>query len=348
MRFSLIFKAYRSKPILHIKLRGSLAYDGEAGVTGLGVGRWAGWKRDKNANNQKVRVAVPQCFPASAACIRTDVRTLLAFVILTAPDVAGAQSTWCPELGSYGSTSIKVTRINDTAIAHICGSFVFSRQSLTKWDISRMLDGFPPWYRKSVKNKHGVEFPFPIEDIRDVPRGGWVLAVGFTDTKELTQRPVPVCRLIDEPDKAEFREHGVQYRYAIRRCRDHIQKHILHQFLKNDTAERAIKSLNYLLEYNTNSFMPYLEFFVQVPMNQMTGSQLRFATKLFNKFRPLNDNERNELEPIMDQVLAACVLGAEEIVRYLKDDGVELKIPEGLGWLDDIVYLRDCSGEWKP
>lgn len=102
-----------------------------------------------------------------------------------------------------------------------------------------------------------------------------MLAVGFTDTKEFTQRPVLVCRLIDEPDKSEFREHGVQYRYAIRRCRNRIEKHILHQFLKNDAAERAIKGLNYLLEYNTNSFMPYLEFFVQVPMNQMTGSQLR-------------------------------------------------------------------------
>jgi len=106
-----------------------------------------------------------------AACIRTDVRTLLAFVILTAsaPDVAAAQSTWCPELGSYSTTSIKVTRINNTAIAHVCGSSVFSRQSLTKWNIPRVLDGFPPWYRKSVKNKDGVVFAFPIGDIRDVP-----------------------------------------------------------------------------------------------------------------------------------------------------------------------------------
>ena len=132
-----------------------------------------------------------------------------------------------PGIIYYGPTEIILETLNEIVlIAHIEGHFKQERASLTKCELECMLDGYPPWYREKFITVGNLEVPFPIHFHEDIPRAGWVIAVGLMgkgwDSK--LQKPLALYRCPNEPEDLSFRQNGRMFQEAIKRCCDHIQK----------------------------------------------------------------------------------------------------------------------------
>lgn len=63
----------------------------------------------------------------------------------------------------------------------------------------------------------------------------------------------------------------------------------------------------------------------------------------FNDYTPLRQEEVDKYKDIILPSMAAVVQGAYAVVQYLKDVGVELKLPDGFKDLDGHVFLKCCT-----
>ena len=111
-------------------------------------------------------------------------------------------------------------------------------------------------------------------------------------------------------------------------------------FPNEQDVKAAVESLTYLIDEKTGSGMP-TEWTNN--MAQLNHSQCRFVCKSFRSFRVLSDEDKRLFTPITLSSMSAAVRGAHEIVEYLKDVGMELKIPPALQPFDREVWLRDCT-----
>jgi len=292
---------------------------------------------------------VPEELPAGAPFICSDARTILGFLLCTVTaqkEGDGSWEAWHPESLTYGPTKIICETINEVRVAHIQGRFREERQTLTKHELARMLEGYPPWYREKFKTREGKEAQFPITSVQDIPRAGWILAVGLMDENIETQKPLALYRCPEEPKEPGFRQSGVIYRQAVIRCRDHISKNILPHFPTDRNVKAAIVALDHLIDERTGSGMPTHGEFEKnwtsvVP--HLRSSDYRFLCSNFNSYSPLSAVDKAKLEPVLLSTMAAAVHGAYEVVQYLKDTGMPLKVPLELLPFNREVWLRDCS-----
>ncbi|KAI1406726.1 hypothetical protein F4819DRAFT_5782 [Hypoxylon fuscum] len=291
--------------------------------------------------------SIPETLPVGSQFVCTDARTVLAFVLCTVGEKK--TSDWHPKSLSFKNTRVECETLNgNTTVVHIRGSFQSGRcQMLTKTEVEHMLSGYPPWYKEKFKTSAGIELEFPIESERDVPRAGWVIAVGLMDLSVDNQKPSVLYRCPDEPDEPGFRQNGRIFRQAVIRCRDHIRDHIAPHFPSNKDVEDAMKGLNWLIEQYTGSGMPEGDLgrkpgYSSRTLPRLRVSDCKFICDNFNKYGELDDRAKARLEPILFPAMSAALHGAYEVVQYLKDTGMELKIPPELLRLDREVWLRDC------
>ena len=286
---------------------------------------------------------IPEDLPDSSPFICSDAQTVLAFILCTSGK--GYSGSWQPESLAFDQTRSVVETIGATAVAHIEGSFRDERQLLTKHELGSMLMGWPPWYRQSFKTRSGITVPFPIAHQSDIPRAGWILAVGLMDSDQASQKPLALYRCPNEPNEPAFRQNGVTFRKAVKRCRDHIVKNISPLFPGNIVIRDALAALNHLIDEMTGSGMRSGVFGERwsPTMRHLSFSQCQFIFNIFNNYTALSERDKTKLEPILLETLAAAVYGAREVVEYLKDVGMELKIPPELQPFHREVWLRDCT-----
>lgn len=295
------------------------------------------------AQNHLHAKEVPENLPNSSSFICSDAQTVLAFILCTAGKTG--HSLWQPKSLTFDKTRFIVETIGADTVAHIEGSFRSERQLLTKHELGRMLVGWPPWYRQHFQTRSGITLPFPIASDSDILRAGWILAVGLMDLGQAFQEPLALYRCPNEPPEPGFRQNGVTFRQAVRRCRDHIRRNICPRFPDNHLISDALAALNHLVDELTDSGMPEgrLGKSWSPRMRHLSYSQCQFAFRVFNDYTALSDRDKIMLEPILFETLAAAVHGAYEVVRYLKDRGMELKIPPELQPFHREVWLRDCN-----
>jgi hypothetical protein len=290
---------------------------------------------------------IPDALAPSISTICTDSRTLLAFILATASETKGGD--WNQAVCTYGRSKLSCERWNGIIFCHVQGSFPSRRVDLTKNELERMLEGYPPWYRDCFVTWAKFSLAFPIHNLSDVSRGGWIVAVGLMNTYIESQAPLALYRCQDEPKEPEFRSNGVVYRKAIARCLEHITRNLEPHFPQDVNVKAAVTMLSYLLTERTASGIPCPGQFsatrsssTQLP--QLKSSDCIFLMENFNKFRALDiqGKEKERLEGILLPAMAAVVHGAVEVVQYLKDVGIEFKFPDELADFNQEVYLKDC------
>ena len=284
---------------------------------------------------------VPESLPDSSSFICSDAQTVLAFILCTA--ATRCDDFWQPESLTFNSTRVVVETIGADAVAHIEGPFRSERQSLTKHELERMLVGWPPWYRQSFQTRSGITVPFPIASNSDIPRAGWILAVGLMDLDQASQEPLALWRCPNEPLESGFRQDGVTFRQAVRRCRDHIGRNIAPRFPNNHLINDALDILDHLIDDMTGSGVRQLLMIWAPRKGHLSYSQCQLVFRMFNDFTVLSDTDKIMLAPILSETLAAAVFGAFEVVEYLNDRGMELRIPPELQPFHREVWLRDCT-----
>ena len=263
---------------------------------------------------------VPDDLPSSNPYISTDARIVLAFVLVTAPERKGGD--WNAAAFTYGSSKLACKSWKGITFCHVQGSFKRIRADLTKYELERMLDGYPPWYRDNFVTWGMVNLPFPISGLSDVSRGGWIVAVGLMNDGIRSQAPLALYRCQDEPEEPGFRNNGVVYRKAIARCLEHITRNIQPHFPNDVNVKAAVTMLEYLLQEKTASGIPCpgelsARRNASSPIPHLRGSDCRFLMKNFNNFRELDvqSGEKGRLEMILLPAMAAVVHGATEVVQ---------------------------------
>ncbi len=286
--------------------------------------------------------------PFSGTYICTDVRTVLAFILCTVAETKS--SSWSPRHLNFDTTRVSRELLGPLVFCHIQGQFQERRSRLTKSELERLLDGYPPWYRETFTTHAGtVRLAFPTASEADVARGGWIVAVGLMDTSLPAQAPLAVytCPAGSEPERPAFRSNGVVFRSAIARCRDHIINSIQPHFPGDANVAAAVSMLEHLIVEKTGSGIRSPGQFGEMrsrssPLPHLSGPDCRFIMKDFNRFQPLDVTDVARYTSILLPAMAAVVHGAYEVVQYLKDVGVELRVPPEFGSLDNEVFLKDC------
>lgn len=284
-------------------------------------------------------------FGSSYLCI--DVRLLVAMILCS----TNSQKSRCWREGatSYGDdVLLDLRRIEtDLLVVHFEGAFKQQRIDYTKKEITALMDGYPPWYRERLVCAHGPEIPFPIHSAADITRGGWVIAVGLSasDRKPVALYVVP--NISDRQSDGSYfeRTNGSHLRASVRRVHESLV------ILQNDhikdsgDLDTVIEAIWYMIQTGTGSGVERklpAKYVPGGPEAQLSPEHCIFVMKLFNTM-VWSDADIQTLRPILAPVLQAAFDGCYEVIEYLKDTGMRLVLPYGLG--DDWsrkIFLRDC------
>jgi hypothetical protein len=274
--------------------------------------------------------------------LRTDIDTILAFIMLTVGKEK--RSDWDTSRLHFGDTRVSFEECQGVLVVHPRGTIRSDCVSLTKREVQLMLQGYPPFYREIVTLAHGPYVPHPIRNEQDIERGGWIIAVGFHDKCH----PLALYTL---PNQAEDlgnsyfeRSNGGPFRNAIKRVLD-VLKDVMLPIFPDDSVRNVIRAVNYMVVHRTGSGVPDSDVPVD-SFDQLTGQQCSIAMKIFNDLRPLKAEEEKRLRPVLLPVLRAAFLGSFIVTQYLKDIGVQLILPK---LLEDHryrpIYLRDFEDD---
>ncbi|KAH7303233.1 hypothetical protein B0I35DRAFT_498671 [Stachybotrys elegans] len=116
-----------------------------------------------HASRREKRVFKPYQLSPAKKYVRTDAKTLKAFVML-----------------GHG-VRVKLTRVGGVLTAHLGVDSESQPQlhSRTKKEVDMILQGYPPFYLEKIVVTDTVHVPSPIQSRDDITRGGWIVGVGL-------------------------------------------------------------------------------------------------------------------------------------------------------------------------
>ncbi|KAF3022516.1 hypothetical protein E8E14_011758 [Neopestalotiopsis sp. 37M] len=301
-----------------------------------------------NNRRQRKSMEKPEAlgfFGNSYLCI--DVKLLVALILCsTKPEKS---RSWREGAKSYDDdVHLDIKTIDgNLLVVHFEGKLKKNRVLYTKKEITALMDGYPPWYRDHVVCDHGPVIPFPIHSAADTTRGGWVVAVGLKDSPAEPMALYVVPNTSDRQKDGSYfeRTNGTHLRTSVRRVYDCLVMLQKEHMQSRDDLDMVIEAVWYMIKSGPGSGVERKLPSRTVPGGQrvqLNAEQCKFATNLFNKMVWL-DADIQALRPILAPVLQAAFSGCYEVIQYLKDTGMRLVLPEGLG--DDWsrkVFLRDC------
>lgn len=115
--------------------------------------------------------------------VLTDAQTLKAFLLLT------VDSDYSCEIVDMKSL-LDISIIDSVVTVHLkAASTAPTNPALTKFEVERMVEGYPPFYRSIIltPSPGNYQFESPIRENHDISKGAWILAVGLS----INVGPVP-------------------------------------------------------------------------------------------------------------------------------------------------------------
>lgn len=322
-----------------------------------------GW--EERRRNPRFVGDVPD-FLSPASFIRTDARTVLAFILLTvggSSHLGGGHTHLGQHFDKNGelhvnSTHVSLAKVKGVILCHAEGRIGGHRHNLTKLELELMLAGYPPWYRQAFRTHgEGFELSFPLStsppNMSDVSRGGWIVALGLMQGNDIFKYPLTFYTCSGDPESPRWRENGLVFRKAIRRCLDHINRNIQPHFLGEDEVATAVEALTYMLREGTGSGVDSCSILKNGTTNLRTMAPImprahcEFVMRNFNEYKPLELEHITMYKGVLLPAMAAVVQGSYEVVQYLKDYGTELRIPAYLQDLKQEVYLVRSKTEFR-
>jgi hypothetical protein len=312
-------------------------------------------------NTRTRYVAKPEYLALGTSYLRTDGDTLLVYIIITA---GGHRSLWEPDhipglpswtFKSSGTALHLYQRFQPDGQAFLFGHLEYeasrstspsvdtNANTLTKGEVLRIANGAPPWYRQTFLTWSGVKVNFPISELRDALRGGWIIAVGLG---------------IHDPVNAYNGAFAMEYEKACVRVLDTVTKVLIPTFGVASPSglicKHAVRVLGHMISVSSGSGIPLqgTPFVgcdgvnVKNHVGTFSKEQCTFAIDLFRyqSVDPLGDADLEKLEPILVGVLGAAICGMYRWYQYRNNQGSELPT-----WLlhDSIrnapIWLMDCK-----
>jgi hypothetical protein len=234
-------------------------------------------------------------------------------------------------------------------------NFPNAHRNLTPHEIDCLLRGYPPYYRQYLEC-YNHRIPSPIQSDADIYRGGWIIGVGLTS--ERLHRPLPVYvrahwRVLAS-GKSELTPS------VFWRSLDRVLAIIKNNIKQLYTDERnvrniqaTIKALEYMITHITESGVAakYWNSDLRYLKNRdrdLSAEECITAMAIFNESPHMDDQRleklKEELTPILLEVLKAALRGSISCVSYIKNGGREFDtmLPQAL-INADRVFIRGCE-----
>jgi hypothetical protein len=129
-----------------------------------------------NANQTTTRTKKPYQLNIREDYVQTDVHALKAYLMLSSEICHKCET---PDI----ITLLEIENFGGISTVHLKATVsVPMNPNLTKFEIDRFIEGYPPFYRSTLETIGGVPLNHPIEGTDDLEKGAWVLAVGMTTT----------------------------------------------------------------------------------------------------------------------------------------------------------------------
>ncbi|KAF8538731.1 hypothetical protein BDD12DRAFT_841313 [Trichophaea hybrida] len=300
-----------------------------------------------NPARRRNRHRKPDGLPLNHEFLCTDRTTVLAFILCTIDNfLPRALVQWPPpSIFDHGSVIVAATQDPHTGIVrvHVEGQF---RRHLTKVEASRLLNGYPPFYRETLQCG-SVDIPSPIKDDSYVKRGGWVIGVGLSNTA-----PVPVymdCVKYTDAQGRTRPRSGVFWQ-SFDWVLMILKTNILPLFPHDRNINATINAIVHMVQNETDSNgEPWL---VGSDIGSTRGNLYRpecmRALAIFNQTAPLpqslQETLRADIESILLPVLTAAYEGVRRCIEYMKNPGRELDrmLPELLLQNSELLYAEGC------
>jgi hypothetical protein len=131
--------------------------------------------------------------------VQTDIHTLKAYIMLTSEICRKCET---PDL----ATLLEIQTFDGISTVHLKATVpVPINPKLTKLEIDRFIEGYPPFYRSTLETTGGVSLNHPIEGTDDFGKGAWVLAVGMTTTNGPISAVYNMQRVTQEKPEAYWK-----------------------------------------------------------------------------------------------------------------------------------------------
>ncbi|ETS85208.1 hypothetical protein PFICI_03233 [Pestalotiopsis fici W106-1] len=325
-----------------------------------------------SAQRRDRRVFKPYQLNASKHYVRTDRKTLEAFLLLS------------------HTSRIQFLNVDGILTAHLPLYPGGQQHSRTKHEVEKILQGYPPFYLQRIKVTDTTTVSSPISSAKDITRGGWIVGVGLdsdrtpplsTHNMESGFSPPrgwsahvrsPFSFREDEP--SPWMSTGMVY--SVNRFGEVLSK-LLVQFPDNEAVRTAVRFYEDLttgktdpgpLSYPFDIMQGYpvfrelvyidseLDPFLQTPMrptnsygSKLSKDQWELAMSAFNHRSPLTQSELELFRDFMLPILLAGLVGLTRVFllghyRSPSRDYRRLQdLPELLG--RKYVYLTACEPE---
>ncbi|KAF8803269.1 hypothetical protein BYT27DRAFT_7195865 [Phlegmacium glaucopus] len=233
-------------------------------------------------------------------------------------------------------------------------------RNLTPHEIDCLLGGYPPYYREYLECYNHI-IPSPIQSATDIYRGGWIIGVGLTS--ERLHHPLPVFvntdwkNMVAQPTlwKAGDRGPTVFWRplYRVLAIVENNIKQLYTDERNARNIQATIDGLKYMIRNITESGV-HTElrnsdvYHYERRNRELSAEECITAMAIFNE-SPHMDDERleklkEELTPMLLEVLNAALRGAISCVSYIKNGGRDFDtlLPKTL--IDaKRVFLTGCQ-----
>lgn len=285
-----------------------------------------------DAGGRKKWAKKPEALPLSENFVRTEAKVVLAYFVCT----ARVKRFAAEQLGSR-MDYVELRQEKGLVLAHVGPAQ--RMLDLTKDELDKILDGWPPFYRKTFTSIEGHLLENPLTSFDQVRRPGWIVAIGLG-----TVQPTDV--FIDAGATPGRR----LFEYTIQRVKKVLQDQFLPRWGESATVKAAIKDVEDKTEHGASENAPDWMWkeagtnTVAYPDAQrlaaLTQEQCETLMRVFGQMA-ISPKDQAIIDPVLDECMTRVTLGVHIALKYTSTDRV-LNVPPLLQG-DRVIYLRDCK-----
>jgi hypothetical protein len=219
-----------------------------------------------------------------------------------------------------------------------------------------IVDGYPPWYRRSARNAANVAFEFPILENGNLWRGGWILAIRLGDLDPLPFVSSELAKVKISLFNSDL-SISCPYENACRYFLDVIYKRFTSEAFTNPQDQAIIatarEEVDTMVTMQTASLAGI--YLGGTPlegalnrgwhMASLDGPDIEFAIEVFNNRKPLDVGEVERLKPQLLPIMAGAIRGIANVYSYFSNNLTPI-IPYGMKHMIDNnpeIYLEGCQ-----
>jgi hypothetical protein len=274
----------------------------------------------------------PTSLPLNQDFIRTEAKVILAYFLTTA-----RINMYSEELLGSRLDYVDIQQDHGHIIAHLGRAQRILQ--LTKQDIERILDGWPPFYREQFQTIEGHTLSHPLTSFDHIRRPAWIVAIGlgtvqptdvYVDSMKDGARSlftVPLSRIktvLENVFAQEWKGHA-----EVAAALGEWENMMTHGPSGGD--------ISYTWKTDEAMTVTYPE---AGSVQALSVEQCEALMRVFDQMKITQGDKA-----IIDAVLGAClkrvILGMQIALRYTSTNRV-LKVPPLLHG-DKVIYLRGCK-----